>query len=387
MLKIKYKLAILISLLFLCICEPTYSLPVNSSEIHGLYYGYYEIGVSGSYKRLLTGNYTDASAGLLRITYVYDVWLNILFNGDYKYIYAYKLVSYNIYYINLPLTIIKNINETLNSMVNKTIIGLGRVFNPSILINYNIDVGELYWINFSNYYNVSAITLYEDVVCFEYRAYIENIVNNNVYRAIRTFYYEAISRTPLYLYEYRGFFNSFNDQDYLYVKHEIRDDGIGYGFSKIVFSKTKFIYTEKGVGSLSIVSYGSMINPKIVYNNTILQITVEQSYPYMLVIQLDKGLRINNTNISFNEYTIRDEKLYISAVETSNSMYLIALNQNIERIVDQQGNFTYIRPITYEEKSYQSPQMIILTIVFNVFVILITYYISKGVAKIINEVV
>ncbi len=354
---------------------------------HGIYKLIYELGASGIYKAQLSRNITDTYRGSLRVLITFEFWLEMFLDKHPYYMYIYKLDSYIIENYGFDKNIIMSLNKTLSMYLNKTIVEINDTVNPSIRLSYNTLLNRFYFTGFSTYYNVSAIALYEDTICFENRIYSENILGNKIYRVLSSIYYDALSYTPLYFYEYHAIIDLYNDNNYIYTKQVIVEDGIGYGLSKISRSKTKLIYHDSSVSKIGFISYVDQLNPNITYRNNTLYIDVNTEYPYRIIMVLSNKDNINETNIDFIKvYRFRTETLYMTPVITDGSLYIVVLNDPIKNIVDQQGNITFIHEITTEEKNYYSTYVIIFTLVFNIVAIIAVYQISKLLLKILSNI-
>ncbi len=384
---------LMLALMVLLVTSPSAYSISNFREytygISGEYTGVLEVDVSGKYKSLLTSNKSDLSPGHLQVTYKYWFFLDIKYTryGLY-YLYGYTLENYTIKYKGFNTKYIETINKTLARELGKTYIYRSSEVNPKILLVVSAGFSKIYFSDFKDYRNVTAISLYEDVVCLEFSLYNEIILGDNIYKMLIVTYYDAISHTPLYFYRYRSMSDIYNDTNYIHIKETITDYGIGLGLSHISFSSTKIVYFDNGkTGKIGIITHGEYVKPILKRKNNSLLIEINTTYPYRIVLTLDKKIRLNYSAIKFTIHRLRTADIYISNVITHNSTYNITFNHLILKIIDQSGNTTFIHEITIDEKHYSSYSVILYTLGFNIFAIIIAYRISRLIASIVRQAI
>ncbi|OYT38948.1 MAG: hypothetical protein B6U89_05000 [Desulfurococcales archaeon ex4484_58] len=355
--------------------------------LNGMYTGIFEIVASGIFVKNITVNSTSSGSGILRVNYEFEIWIHVLESNNYTYIYSYRLIGYKTWSRGFNRDLEELINATLDKYLGRTIISSGKWVDPALILTYDLNTKKLYFERFNLYYDITAVSLYEDTVCFEYKKYNELILNNKIHREIKTFYYDSLSKTPLYLYDYYAIIDLTDDLNHFYIKRVIFEDGIGHGLSKISRSKTKLLYYDDSTGKISFVSYFSMPDIELKYENNTLYINLKAEHPYLMVIVLENHDYINYSSIRLKPYMLRTKTLYLSDIRYTNSTLTFIFNEPIVKITDQQGNATYIHEVTTSEKNYSSSYILFYTIVFNILAIVVSYSVSKFIARVLKLIV
>jgi len=362
-----------------------------SYRVEGYYEGLYELVASGSYKSTITGDPSDLEQGFLRITYKVRYVLNILINEyEYRYVYVYTLLSFNIKAQGFSRGFVNSINLTLLKYVNKTKYEVSRWVKLPIVLKLNLTNGSIYFENAGKYYSVTGISLYNDVVCFEYATYHESIVNSVLNRLILSLYYDPLSGTPLYFYKYESSLDLYNDKNFMYTKQVVVENGVSLDLSKVSRSIMKNIYfsgskDESEVARLGVIYYGRLRGFSINCSNKDLYLRLDTLHPYRVVLIIDSyTVSIDYSSLKLREYSVRNTKIYVSPVMYRSTEYTIAFNKPI-KLPSRVDNKSLIREVTIEEREYSSIYVYVYSLVFNVLVLLGAYYLCRAIAKIARE--
>lgn len=369
--------------------------PVNGFSQHieyvydvvGEYTGSLEVRVSGKYKFILTSNKTDTSPAYLHVIYRYSFFLNMKYT-EYgaQYLYGYTLENYTVEQEGFTDKFLEQVNKTLEKELGITHICRAVNVNPRILLMVSAGFSKLYFNDFSEYRNISAISLYEDVVSFTFYYYSEVFLDNAIYRVFIVAYYDAISYTPLYFYRYRLITDIYNDTNYLYVKETITNYEIGSQLSRISYSHTKtIVFKDKITGKIGVITYGEYVEPVLKVINDTLLVEIDTDYPYRIILTLNKDTKINYSTIQFKSYKLRTMTIYVSEIITHNTTYILTFNKPIIKIKEQSSNATFVHEITVEEKNYSSSTVLLYTLGFNILAIIIIYRLSKALALILKQ--
>ncbi|MET1160852.1 MAG: hypothetical protein ABWW65_07820 [Thermoprotei archaeon] len=386
---------VLFTLLILLIgITPPASLKAYSTDItaiyriNGYYYGVWELGASGIYKAYLTGNNTDFSSGHLSIHYIFEYTMDIVI-GEYDYIirYFFRLNNYTIDSLGFDKSFVESFRSELNKYLNKIFYRESKWVDLPIVFTF-IPPDIVYFESITRYYNATGISLYNDVLCFEYSIFYEKTLNHYINRSVLSLYYDIISGTPLYMYKYDQTTDLYNDVNYMYTKLVITEEGVSVGLSKISFSETFYLYFEKGYkGRLSIIYYSSYDKLNISsYNNTI-KLVFKSSGPYRVILILDKEIAIIDSTVDLTQIPADDKVLYVSPIKYKGTSYVFILNSPVDEILDKQNTYEFVHEVTIESRNPSSLYVALALITINLLAFLVVYVISRVVTDVFAQAV
>jgi len=357
-----------------------------ASKITGEYVGTIEITVSGVFKSIME-NSDDIEPGHLKITYVFVFTLLMLIDEDIqRYTYLYTLRNYNITGDGFKQGFLDKVDSILSSRLNKTSVRISSIVNPDIVLMHSLGNGFSFE-DFTNYHNVTGIILYEDVISFNLLAYSEYTSSNRNYKLMVTAYYDSITYTPLY-FNYQYMIRDLADgRNYYYIEISVKNNYIGYQLSRGMNSYTYTLYFDNGdIGKIGVISQGGIVKPVISIINETLKVTVNSTYPYRLIVILDRNMNITSDYSFTAMYDLASTVIYMSKIHVSNQTFTLRFKNYIIRVNGKNSNARFIHDLTIDGKTNNSIQMQVFSQIVNLILILIIYRVSKYISSLLKNV-
>ncbi len=340
--------------------------------INGEYLGYITLEASGKYaEKYLSKNNTLEDYVKLNIFYFIEINITLYQNSVY-YEVSYKLTDFNIKADNIDENITEEIKEKLTNEINKTVHEYTDRVDPSILLNISNDK-----ITFQRIYflpqNITGITIFDDVYCYEIRRAIKIEEENTTYTDIMSQYREVLTYTPLYFYRtiYIGSF--FPETDYYKLKILIINYNIGGQLSNIILTNSTIFYMKNDmtmgkIGFIALNMSSTNISSKIRVKDNEIIYTVKSYAPYRIMMLLNENYNITHSNIKLQEFNSTSLKLYLSPIMMSPYKFIIKLSEK-PLLSNNSNDEIGLNGITLEERDKPSLADIILTIIANITII------------------
>jgi len=352
--------------------------------INGEYLGYITFEASGKYaEKYLSKNNTLKDYIKLNIFYFIEMNITLYQNSIY-YEVSYKLTDFNIKADNIDKNITREIKEKLVNEINKTVHEYTDRVDPSILLNISnneITFQKIYSLS----QNITGITIFDDVYCYEIRRAIKIEEENTTYTDIMSQYREVLTYTPLYFYRTIYVGSLFPETDYYKLKILIINYNIGEQLSNIILTNSTIFYMNNDmsmgkIGFIALNMSSTNISSKIRVENNKIIYTVNSYAPYRIMMLLNENYNITHSNIKLQEFNSTSLKLYLSPIMMNPYKFIIKLSEK-PLLLNNSNNEIGLHGITLEERDKPSLADIILTVITDITIIgFITFLV-----KIIND--
>ncbi len=340
--------------------------------INGEYLGYITLEASGKYaEKYLSKNNTLEDYVRLNIFYFIEINITLYQDSTY-YEVSYKLTDFNIKADNIDENITEEIKEKLANEINRTVHEYTDRVDPSILLNISnnkIIFQRIYFLP----QNITGITIFDDVYCYEIRRAIKIEEENTTYTDIMSQYREALTYTPLYFYRtiYIGSF--FPETDYYKLKILIINYNIGEQLSNIILTNSTIFYMKNDmtmgkIGFIALNMSSINISSKIRVEDNEIIYTVKSYAPYRIMVLLNENYNITHSNIKLQEFNSTSLKLYLSPIMMIPYKFVIKLNEK-PLLSNNSNDEIGLQGITLEERDKPSLADIVLTIIANITII------------------
>jgi len=340
--------------------------------INGEYLGYITFEANGKYaEKYLSKNNTLKDYIKLNIFYFIEVNITLYQNSIY-YEVSYKLTDFNIKADNIDENITKEIKEKLVNEINKTVHEYTDRVDPSILLNISnneIIFQKIYFLP----QNITGITIFDDVYCYEIRSAIKIEEENTTYTDIISQYREVLTYTPLYFYRTIYVGSLFPKTDYYKLKILIINYNIGEQLSNIILTNSTIFYMNNDmsmgkIGFIALNMSSTNISSKIRVENNKIIYTVNSYAPYRIMMLLNENYNITHSNIKLQEFNSTSLKLYLSPIMMNPYKFIIKLSEK-PLLLNNSNNEIGLHGITLEERDKPSLADIILTVITDITII------------------
>ncbi len=352
--------------------------------INGEYLGYITFEASGKYaEKYLSKNNTSKDYVKLNILYFVEINITLYQNSIY-YEVSYKLSDFNIKADNIDENITREIKEKLVNEINKTVHEYINRVDPSILLNISnnkITFQKIYSLS----QNITGITIFDDVYCYEIRRAIKIEEENTTYTDIMSQYREVLTYTPLYFYRTIYVGSLFPKTDYYKLKILIINYNIGEQLSNIILTNSTVFYMKNDmsmgkIGFIALNMSSTNISSKIRVEDNKIIYTVNSYAPYRIMMLINENYNITHSNIKLQEFNSTSLKLYLSPIMMNPYKFVIKLSEK-PLLLNNSNDKIGLHGITLEERAKPSLADIILTIITDITIIGFIVFL----VKIIND--